>query len=215
MYKQVVFIGGLHGAGKTSLIAELSHKYGYVSEKQRRVVIEVGRSYGFQTWEEIGPKHNQFIFTAAQRAAQKLLGSKASVMLIDCHYAIRSAKALRVSGRAVASPYIHDLDPIFVLRMSLDFGLKFVLLLAEPEQIIGRFENRPDDLLDYDNTLPGLQEQEVQEEKLLLRLKKIFRIPPRDVLSLVNNDSQFQTSVKILQEFVELPQAPKATGYPA
>ncbi len=71
MKKQVIFTGGLHGAGKTSSCQELKRLFRYETAKQRRILIEVGKKKGLKTWEEIGVLHKDLIDEAGELLVAK------------------------------------------------------------------------------------------------------------------------------------------------
>lgn len=201
MLKQVVFIGGIHGAGKTTCCKRLSQNFSYDVVKQRHAVIVVGRTRGLDSWEEIGSKHDNLILPAAELVTTNFLKSQSDVLLVDCHYAISARKALRLNGKDINSPFIPDLDYTFVAKIAENFRIRFIILRVKP--IIGykRTRMRPPEVLDYFNTLEGLEEIEPFEIKHYHLMIKRFGISGNDFLA-VDSNKKFDSVTTLVRNFV-------------
>ena len=201
MLKQVVFIGGIHGAGKTSCCKKLSQEFAHDVAKQRHAVIALGKTMGLDSWEEIGCKHDKLILPAAELVTNNFLKSRSDVLLVDCHYAISAKKALRLNGKEVDSPFIPDLDYTFVAKMAENFRIRFIILRVEP--IIGykRIRRRPLEVLNYFNTLEGLEEIEPFETRHYHLMINHFEISGSDLL-VVDSNKKFDSVTALVGNFV-------------
>ena len=183
--KTAVFVGGAHAVGKTFLCQQLVDKHGWMFSKQRHVLIEIGFAMGL-LWEEVALDHDKLIGEVSKTITERFKRCRSSVLLIDCHYAIRTKKALRLNGRKVDEEYIHDLDLCLVAALRQQFRTKFVLVVSEPSIVMARLKCRPSEFLDQDHTLKGHFEQSKAEREFLLRILEYFQVPYKSVL-FVNN----------------------------
>lgn len=200
--KKVVFIGGIHGAGKTSLCERLEKEIQCRRVKQRNVLIQVGNKYGLD-WPDIGLCHDQFIDEVAEKIAKDFGQGSAKLLLIDCHYAIRADMALRARNKNVQDIYIYNIDLRVVKRMTNDFLTQFVLLLVDPVIALGRLEKRPIEPGHYENNIESLAEEQQAETELFYKIINDLGIPEADVLVLTNNDD-FESALGNLRNFILL-----------
>lgn len=199
--KQVVFIGGVQGAGKTSLCEALKREHSCHSVKQRQALIKTGQKYGLK-WEEVAALHDEFITEAAESVAREFLDdSNSEILLVDCHYAIRANKALRLKEKIAASSYIQDIDDRFINRLGLDFRIRFVLIDVLPSIAVTRFGERPIEFLDYDNTLEGLHLQRQAEQEKYTNIAKRLKVSDQDLLRISNN-CEFENMVNGVNQFI-------------
>ncbi len=198
--KQVIFIGGIQGSGKTSLCARLKFDIGCQVTKQRKSLIEVGQKYNLG-WDDIGVRHDEFIEEAADLISFNFLKNLSNqTLLIDCHYAIRAEKALRLSGKIINEAYIQDIDQRLIEKLAQNLKLRFVLVDIHPQLAIQRFTNRPFELLDYDNTLEGLEKQRYFENVYFNRIVSDLNIKDNERLFIQNLN--FEQSVLMLTKFI-------------
>ncbi|MBU0530984.1 MAG: AAA family ATPase [Candidatus Uhrbacteria bacterium] len=181
---KVVFVGGVHGAGKTTICNLLAKKNDWPVTKQRRLLIQAGSQDGY-TWPEVAQHHDQYMLPTAVLAEKALTSSQTGVLLVDCHYAIRSLKALR--PHTPEGNFIADLDQRFVAHLARNHLLFFILLEVAPLLAVKRFKSRPSHFLDHDNTHPGILEKSQAEAIFLAKLVDHFNISDKQVLRLSNN----------------------------
>lgn len=201
MLKQVIFIGGIHGAGKTSICHYFCRTMNCVTIKQHRALIDVGKANGLHTWKQIGVRHDDFINQAADLVIRNFMNGSSNTLLVDCHYAIRTSKALRVSGKKTPKTYIPDLDYRFVQKLGQRFRIRFVLLLVKPMTAFKRIADRPPEILDYDSTLGGLIKIRRIETLYFNRIVKHFNVNGRDAL-LIDANKNFETVIPKLKKFI-------------
>lgn len=197
--KIVVFVGGAHASGKTFLCRYLADKYGWMVCKQRHILIEIGVSMGL-SWEQIAPDYGKYIGEIGEIMATRFRESVSPVLLIDCHYAIRSGKALRLRDKKIDEEYIHDLDLNLIAVLGQQFSTRFVLVTVEPLAAVVRFEDRPENLLDCDHTFYGSIKQSEAERKFFSRALTHFRVP-LDFVFFVNNSDESCHATKKLETF--------------
>ncbi|MEI7690331.1 MAG: AAA family ATPase [bacterium] len=167
--KKVLIVGGIHGVGKSTLCAELARKDNALIIRQRHVLIEIGKELGLD-WEEIGPLHSKFIAKVADIITCRISDDDCRLAAIDCHYAIRTGKALRAKHVEVLEPYIPDLDPIVLSRAAEVHDVRMLLLKASPEICAERIKVGSPDHRDFDLLLDGLRLMEVAEALFFERL---------------------------------------------
>ena len=180
LIKQVVFIGGIHGVGKSTICASLKEKFGWVVVKQRKLLIEVGQAMGLG-WPEVADYHDILINQVADRLIDALQLGNRQVLLVDCHYAIPSSVALRSHGSR--AKFIPNLDWRLVKRVKQEFQSKFVLLEVDPKMALNRIELRTE-ATHYENTLEYFQAEAVAEKDIFLQLISQFNVSPCDFLCL-------------------------------
>lgn len=200
--KQVIFIGGIQGSGKTSLCARLKSDIGCQVTKQRKSLIEVGRKYNLG-WDDIGVRHDEYIEEASDLITFNFLKNRSNqTLLIDCHYAIRAEKALRLNRKIINEAYIQDIDQRLIEKLAQNFRIRFALIDIDPRLALQRFANRPAELLGYDNTPEGLEKQRYFENVFFNRIILDCNIKDTEKLYLQNID--FEESVLALNKFILL-----------
>lgn len=187
--KQVVVVGGNHGAGKTTLCSAIQRKTGCLKAKQLRLVLEIGEAEGLSGWDQVGPFHDDFIERAAWLILMRFLASESDLLLIDGHFSIRRTKALRKSAGITDEKFVPDLDPRFLSVLDHYTDLKLLFLETSPEVAIERFSGREIALLDFDNTHPGMTEKNVADKECFNRLIKTFSVEPTHWVVLRNEGS--------------------------
>jgi len=169
MKKSVIFVGGVHGVGKSTICSHFAMKFRWPVFRQRQALLQLGKEIGLE-WPEVGTKHFDLIETVAERLSGAIMRFESPVALFDCHYAIRSARAVRLNGRPTVGPYVHDLDPTLVQRLSNDHRAFFLLLSADPRVCELRLEDRHPEGVEEDHTLEALRSLADAEECCLQRL---------------------------------------------
>lgn len=181
MQKTAVFIGGIHGSGKTTMCSHMQFLCPLVA-KQRHVLWGVAQERGCITWPEAARYHDELIEVAADRLSAQFAVHPSNMLLVDCHYAIRTDKALRHQGRDLPTEHVADLDHRFVSRLAQHFSIAFVLLDCPVAVAAGRLQIRPPELLDFSSTSQGLQKLVIAERELFLRMLVRFHTAPAYVL---------------------------------
>lgn len=174
MLKTVVFLGGVHGSGKTTLCSHLQSWHPLVA-KQRYALWDVASKEGWSTWPDVARRHHDLITVAAEGLSERFVVHPSDLLLIDCHYAIRSDKALRHLGCDIATEHVADLDPRFVEELARRFRIIFILLDCSEVVARERLRNRPQELQDYSCSIEGLQKLAVAERELFLQMHFWFR----------------------------------------
>ena len=192
--KKIVFVGGHHGAGKSSVCARLVERNGFMLARQRHLVIDVGQSKGLQDWERIGPRHEDLVPDAVALLSRRLLASSSTVALVDCHFAIRSEKALRRGARIATESYIHDLDPVLVCALASRFATRFVLIETSTEITETRLRARLTQWDHKDYAIGEIMVQQEVERVFLSRLLTRAEFSFTDV-SCVRNDGSLEKTV--------------------
>lgn len=201
MRKQVVFIGGIHGVGKSTICHEAHLATSAIIVKQRHLVKEVAIKLGAITWEDAGLVHNLVIKDAASLVIERVKAKKSSLVLVDCHYSIRQAKALRISSSPGFKGYIPDLDEKFVSVLRKYFELKFILVQTAPEIAFARIVNRPIEIRDVDCSLELMVKSERIEQIYFIQMVQNFQIDQKNFVILNNNGDLSQT-LKSFNNFV-------------
>lgn len=177
----VVFIGGAHGSGKSTVCSLLADGYDCHIAKQRHALIEVGAARGLM-WPVVAAHHHTLITEAGLLVREQFFASRKRALLIDCHYAIRTGKALRPLP-AQASGYIPDLDEFFVRTLSPLGSLLFVLLYIDSEVACQRLsEAHGGSAFEYEYTVEGNRNQAQAEREVFNRYVQLFRCPYRQHL---------------------------------
>ena len=197
--QQVIFIGGIHGAGKSSICHENSFSNQSLILKQRYLLREVAEECGLYSWEEIGKAHYSLIEEAAYRAVAKI--REYSLALFDCHYAIRTNKALRLVGRATRNKYIADLDDKLVAVIGMSLKIRFILVQTLPELAAKRIASRSLEIPDNDNSLKYLVRAERVEKKFFLEKIYNHQVDQKDYLIINNNGSRAESCLD-LENFI-------------
>lgn len=195
MNSQVLFIGGIHGAGKTTICSELMKIFSCRCVKQRHLLMDIGKEMGL-VWENIAERHDEFIEEAANRA----VNGEQGILLVDCHYAIRSTKALRLKHKPVAEKFIPDLDDKFVAILERKMKARLILVQVDPQNAVSRFSQRPLELLDFDNTFEGLSELMPAEMEMFKRKTKKFGIKAEDQ-TIIDNNGCFEDALSAASQF--------------
>ncbi|MFH2097402.1 MAG: AAA family ATPase [bacterium] len=149
MKGQIVCIGGIHGAGKSTVCHALSERFGWPVVKQRRLLIQIGEENGLQ-WSDVARQYDMYLDRTADRMIVLLQKSESGVLLIDCHYAIPSAAAVRKNK--IGKEFVQNLDWRLVERLSGQCRCRFVHLRVRPDVALSRITDRPD-AEHYTNTL--------------------------------------------------------------
>lgn len=168
--KKVVFIGGAHGSGKTTICSLLKNFYNIPVIKQRRLLMEVGLDRGLN-WPEVAKYHFDLITEAAQKALDFFLYH--DCVLVDCHYAIRRDKALRPMDQNIWEGYIHDLDPLFVECLTGVAKPVFVLIAVSPEVAATRL-SLSREAKEYEYSVQGNALQARAEQFFFLNMVRKF-----------------------------------------
>lgn len=200
MKTQVIFIGGIHGAGKSSLCQEMAMGSMAMISKQRYLIRKIAEERGLSTWEEIGRQHDSLIEEATRRAVSSIKKNENELVLFDCHYAIRTDKAFRVQNKRINEVYIPDLDKRLVSIMSHNFKIRFALLTTSPLIAAQRISARPDEIKDVDSSLEFLVKSEKVEKYYFLEMLNNFKITNHDFIT-INNDKDFDEMAGNFKEF--------------
>ena len=200
MKTQVIFVGGIHGAGKSSLCQSIALGPEAIISKQRYLIREIAEKTGLITWEEIGLQHDLLIEEAAKRAVISIKKNEKELVLFDCHYSIRTDKAFRAKNKKINEVYIPDLDERLVSIMNQNFKIRFVLLETPPLVAAQRISTRPDDIKDIDSSLEFLIESEKFEKNYFLKMVNNFKITNCD-FAIINNDKKFDDMTEHFKEF--------------
>jgi hypothetical protein len=122
--KKVIFIGGVNGCGKTNLTEELSARFGCLIGKQKRAMIAAATERGMP-WEKIPDHYEELIGPTADRLVSTFSENKATIMFIDCHYAFKLKRALKMNIDKVIQetdePYIQAIDDRVIDRLVKEF----------------------------------------------------------------------------------------------
>jgi adenylate kinase len=206
MKGSAIFIGGIHGAGKSTFCFYLERMLNCLTLYQRHLIIEVGMEVeNLKTWDEIGPMHDRFIEMAAEKALQKQQDSHKQILLFDCHYAIRLEKALRARGKNISDQFIPDLDDKFVSILGNRLDLNFIFVDVCPSIACQRLKDRPLETLDKDTTLDGLSEL-VSFEKAFFN-EKVHRFASKNESGrsydlILENNGSFNVALSGLFSFI-------------
>jgi predicted kinase len=169
--RSVVFVGGIHGSGKTALCNSLVTRMSAIVLRQRHLIMEVGKEHGWCTWAEIGSRFEEYVDEAFARLLGRFLLSGASVLLVDTHYAIHHRKALRLCGRPASELFVPDLDERLVRALAAEAQVHFVLLDVNPTTARERLASRdPSALSDAYHSIVCLQAQRIYERYYMERL---------------------------------------------
>lgn len=198
--KGVVFIGGAHAVGKTFLCRRLAYKHSWMVSKQRHVLIEIGISLGL-SWEQIALEHDKYIREVGKIIVKRFRESTSPVLLIDCHYAIRAEKALRLNGRKADEEYIHDLDLDLVYILKHQFNTMFVLVTVEPLAAASRFRDRSENFADIDHTFYGSIKQSEAEKEFFYRIINRFQVQPDHIL-IADNSHEDHCATERIEDFL-------------
>lgn len=205
MKKTICFLGGIHGAGKTTLCTTLLNRYGWVFTKQKYLITDITRGLGVNGWEDSAKFFNSSIELAGQLMISLIEKSQSDYALVDCHYAIRASKALRHTLDTGYSDYIADLDSRFIRVIARSgIGMKFVLLDVNTSLALQRVEDRPKEFLGYENTLVGINFQRIAEQRYLAELISEFKVDDKNVLNLKNNTNP-EIALDQVSEFIKRP----------
>ncbi|MBU0612938.1 ATP-binding protein [Patescibacteria group bacterium] len=196
MKKQIVFVGGIHGAGKSTNCHALSVQHGWRVVKQRRQLISVGAEHGI-LWPEVASRHDELIPHVADRLLDMLRQSAEAVLLVDCHYAIPTSAALRT--RHCTGCYMPNLDWNLVERVKQEHWCRFVLLKVDPAIALARIMARPE-ATHYVNTLRHFVEEAVAENEVFQRLLAHFSVQFSDCIILEAINSR--QTVSMLDRFI-------------
>ena len=158
--KTVLIVGGIHQVGKSTLCKYLAERRGALVLRQRHFLVECGKEMDLE-WEEVGRLHYELIEQVAARIQERILSASNNLAVIDCHYAIRTSKALRANGLDIRSPYIPDLDPI-VVRDLLSVSQVYTMMISTaPEVCVARLGERG--LGEDEFTIEGMKTEAVAE----------------------------------------------------
>lgn len=205
MIKQVVFLGGIHGSGKTTICASLQDPLPALVIKQRHELISLGIEKCGLGWPEVPTKHQELIPIIADNLISRLQSIKERVLLVDCHYAIRKTKALRLKSGAAfvdyGTPFIHDLDPILALILKKHFQIKLALLCVDAEEATNRISGRPEEVRDFDTTVVGLKELVFYEKYFFDRLGELMDLGQGKTI-IIDNNGDFGLARKAIRSFI-------------
>ncbi len=187
MEKQIVFIGGIHGAGKSTVCRCLTERYGWPTVKQRRILIAIGAEEGL-AWPEVGTQYDQFILPVAERMLEILKESTTDVLLVDCHYAIAASVAVRATTPQLPE-FITNLDWRLVERVMQEYRCRFVLLEIDPVTAVSRLEHRTP-AEHYHNSVDHFSREAVAERDIFRRLIAHFSVRPQNWMCLGTTELQ-------------------------
>lgn len=199
--KQVVFIGGMTGAGKTTLCQQLSQDSGWVVIKQVHEIARIGRHYGMNHWHEALKHFERFINEAIDHVIEQFLQSSSNVLLFDTHYCMRAEQALRLGCRKGERAFIQDLDSRWVWKLNDYFRLKFVLINVTPVIAFRRIQERLEDQLGAQDSLEGLEEEARAEERFYEEIIQFFGVSKSNYWRMDNHGS-FDRAIKRFRDIV-------------
>ena len=201
MKPQVIFVGGIHGAGKTTLCLGSSRFFECKCIRQIHLVADLGKNGGF-SWEQSIERHDELIELAAGMVVSGMMRSHEELLIADCHYAIRTSRALRVKNRPpISDPYIPDLDKRFVSILSDYMVPRFILIDVKPEVAVARIERRSIVIPSPETTIEGLSELKPVEEEMFRDMLSVFECKDTDCL-IIENNASLEDALSAIKNFI-------------
>ena len=105
-----------------------------------------------------------------------------------------------MNGKIINEAYIQDIDQRLIEKLAQNFKIRLALIDIDPQLALQRFTNRPSELLDYDNTLEGLEKQRYFENVFFNRI--ILDCNIKDTEKLYLQNLNFEESVLALTKFI-------------
>jgi cytidylate kinase len=202
--KQVVFIGGVNGCGKTHLTEALSKRAGYIIGKQKRALIKVGKRRGIP-WEKIPHHYEELIEESIDELVDNFSKSNSSVMLIDCHYAFKKQRAITVNIEnrviEIEEPFIQAIDDRLIARMKKKFRIRFVFLQVDPRIALERVRTRLKNVSDEMATVKSIAEYQRAEQEFFEQILRKFNIPKSD-FAVFSNNGTLEGVCRFLMDFI-------------
>lgn len=202
--KQVVFIGGVNGCGKTYLTEALSKRQGYIIGKQKRALITVGKRRDIP-WEKIPNHYEELIEETIDKLVDTFSKSSSPVILIDCHYAFQKQRALAVNIEKkvieTEEPYIQAIDDRLIARMKKEFRVRFVLVEVDPRIALERVRIRLKNVSDEAVTVESIAKYQRAEQEFFEQILEKFNIPKPD-FTVFSNNSTLEEACRLLMDFL-------------
>ncbi len=178
MHSRIVCIGGIHGAGKSTVCRRITERLGWPAIKQRRIILQLAHEDGVP-WSVVEERYDEYLERVSVRILDMVRSS--GVLLVDCHYAIPSAAAARPVEQAEG--FVPNLEWFVVQRLVAEVDCGFVLLEVDPEVALSRIRHRPE-AEHYENTPEHFHKEALAERALYEALLGRFRIMPDNQLRL-------------------------------
>lgn len=208
MSTQVVCVGGIHGAGKSTIRRVLSDRFGWVAVKQRKLLTQIGVEDGLPLVDVIA-RYDTYIDRAADRIVELVARSHSGVLLIDCHYAIPRVAADRRYGDG--REFVPNLDWRLIQQISERVNCRFVLLEVPPREALMRITDRPD-AEHYANTFEHFIREAVAERDMFNQVIAHFHVSTADQCRIFTND--FERVQQGIIEFIKPASSGNFKGHP-
>jgi adenylate kinase len=166
MSKKIIFVSGIHGVGKTTLITKLvSHFGNSISDESASSIITREKN---KNWSQKKVEDIDINQAALERGIKKILASSNKPLLLDGHFCLLNKR--------------NDIEKIDTQIFKFLSPQLIILLIDEPQNIKERINNRDSSSWDLD-LITQFQQEEKQYAQKVSKLvnSELLMINPSEI----------------------------------